>query len=209
MRINEPLNKILSSEAKVRVLRVLCRRQEALSGRQVAKMVGVTAKTAHEILQDFLAEGIVSMRSAGRMYLFSLNEDRLVVSDVIRPLFVSEEGLIQQLLDKISLAVKKSPLKADILSVALFGSVQKKKERALSDVDLLVIVKTAAAKKKAEDLFFNIDRQMSSSLGNLISPYVHSLVEFKSKSKKGIVVIENILKSYRLIYGLRLERLLR
>jgi len=209
MRINSPLDKILSSEIKVRTLRVFCRMGTDVSGRQMAKMIGVTPKTAHEVLQSLLKEGVLTMRSIGRTYLFSLNGDRLVVKDVLKPLFTAEEALIECLSDSISRRIKKSLLKSDILSVALFGSVQTKTERETSDIDLMVVVRTAAVKKKVEDLFSDIDQQLSSSWGNLISPYINSLAEFKSKSKKKVAVIQNILKSYRLIYGVRLERLLR
>jgi len=209
MRVNNPLDNILNSEIKVRALRIFCRTGGDVNGRQMARMIGVTPKTAHEILQDLLKEGVLAMHPVGRTYLFSLNEGRVVVKDVLKPLFAAEDVLIESLLNSISRAIKKSSLKEDVLSVALFGSVQTKTERAGSDVDLMVIVKTATIKKKVEDLFSEIDRQLSFSWGNLISPYVNSLSEFKSKSKKKVPVIKNILKSYRLIYGVRLERLLR
>ena len=209
MRINSPLNKILSSEVKIRALRVFCRMDTDISGRQMAKKIGVTPKTAHETLQDLLKEDVLTMRPAGKAYLFSLNGDRPVVKDVLKPLFAAENALIECLSDNISRGIRKSLLKGDILSVALFGSVQTKTERAASDVDLMVVVRTAAVKKKVEDLFFDIDQQLASSWGNLISPYVLSLTEFKSKANKKIAIIQNVLRSYRLIYGVRLERLLR
>lgn len=209
MRVNSPLDQILNSAVKVRALRIFCRMGAGVSGRQMAKAIGVTPKTAHEALQDLLREGVLTMRSVGRTYLFSLNEDRSVVKDILKPLFIAENTLIEDLSDSISQTIKKSSLKNDILSVALFGSVQTKTERETSDVDLMVVIKTAAVRKKVEDLFSAIDQQLSSSWGNLISPYVNSLTEFKSKSRKKVAVIQNILKSYRLIYGVRLERLLR
>ena len=209
MQINSPLDKILDSETKVRMLRIFCRKGGDASGREMARMVGVTPKTAHEVLQDLLKGGVLMMRSVGRTYLFSLNEKRTIVRDVLKPLFREEDILIESLLQNISSVVKKSSLKDEILSVVLFGSIQEKTERADSDVDLMVIVKTAAMKKRAEDLFSEIDAKLSESWGNLISPYVNSLSEFKSKSKKKVSVIGNVMKSYRLIYGFRLERLLR
>ena len=209
MRINRPLDKIVNSEIKVRALRFFCRTGGDVSGRQMAKMIGVTPKTAHEVLQDLLREDVLAMRSVGRMYLFSLREDRKIVTDVLKPLFAAEDALIGDLLDNISRRIKKSSLKEDILSVALFGSIQTKTERAASDVDLVVVVKTAANKKKVEDLFSEIDQKLSFSWGNLISPYINSLAEFKKKSKSTVGIVQNILKSYRLVYGVRLERLLR
>lgn len=209
MRLNNPLDKILNNEIKVRALRIFCRTGGELSGRQMAKMAGVTPKTAHEILQDLLREGALAMRVVGNTYLFRLNEDRAIVLEALKPLFASENALGERLFDAIRGAIKKSTLKGDILSVALFGSVHAKSERSTSDVDLFVIVKTSDLKKKVETLFSEIDQRLSSPWGNLISPYINSIAEFKANAKKKTGPVPNILKSYQLIYGDRLEKILR
>ncbi|MDP2652415.1 MAG: nucleotidyltransferase domain-containing protein [Candidatus Omnitrophota bacterium] len=209
MRLNNPLDKILNSEVKVRALRILCRTAGELSGRQMAKMAGVTPKTAHEILQGLLQEGVLVMHAVGKTHLFRLNEERAIVSEVLKPLFSFESALSERLFDNIRMSIKKSALKDDIVSVALFGSVQAKTERAASDVDLFVVAKTSDLKKKAELLFADIDQGLSSSWGNLISPYINSISEFKANAKKKTGPVPNILKSYQLIYGDRLEKILR
>lgn len=209
MRLQRPLDKILNHEIKVRALRIFCQSAGEMTGRQIAKMTGVTPKTAHEILQGLLREGTVIMRAIGKTYLFRLNEDRVVVSDVLRPLFASENTLRERLFGIIRNRIKKSALKNDVLSVAVFGSVHTGTERSTSDVDLLVIVKTSEFKKEAEELFSEIDQRISVQWGNLISPFVNSLAEFKNKAKKKVGIIPNILRSYQLIYGERLEKLLR
>ena len=209
MRINKPLDKILNNEVKIRALRILGQNSGEMSGRQIAKMAGVTPKTAHEILQDLLREGVLIMRAVGKTYLFCLNEERAIVQEVLKPLFLGEKIFSERLFDSIRGAIKKSALKDDILSVALFGSVHAKTERAASDIDLFVIVKTAELKKKAEMLFSDIDERLSSQWGNLISPYINSIAEFKANAKKKTGPVPHILKSYQLIYGDRLEKLLR
>ncbi len=209
MRFHKPLDKILNNEVKIRALRILCQNTGEMSGRQIAKMVGVTPKTAHEILQGLLREGVLVMRPVGKTHLFRLNEERSIAQEVLKPLFLSEKTLSERLFDIMRAAIKKSALQDNILSVALFGSIHAKTERPASDIDLLVVVKTFEFKKKAEELFSNIDQQLSSQWGNLISPYINSLNEFKNNSKKKTGVVPDILKSYQLIYGDRLEKLLR
>ena len=209
MRLHSPLDKILSGEIKIRVLRILCQNVGEMSGRQMAKMADVTPKTAHEVLQGLLREGVLIMRAVGKTHLFRLNEERAIVREVLQPLFSLERNLSERLFDLIRRTIKKSVLKDDILSVALFGSVHAKTERATSDVDLFVIVKTADLKKKTETLFSDIDQQLSSQWGNLISPYINSITELKSNAKKKTGLVPQILKSYQLIYGDRLEKLLR
>lgn len=208
MRLTHPLDKILNSEMKVRVLRIFCRSHGELSGRQTAKLVGVTPKTAHEVLQSLMKEGLLLMKVVGKTHLFRLNEDQMM-GGVLKDLFADEEKLRGWLLKAITESVKRSSLKDAILSIALFGSIYEKTEGPSSDVDLLIVVKTAEDKKKAEDLFFQIDGRISSHWGNPIAPYVNSLSEFRSKEKTKTGVVSNILKSYQLIYGDRLEKLLR
>ena len=209
MRLNRPLDKILNSEIKTRILRIFCQNQGEMSGRQIARMAGVTPKTAHEILQDLLGEGVLAMRTIGKTYLFCLNEDRLVVKDVLKPLFAVENALRERLFGIIRTTVDQSKLKDEIISVAVFGSIHARTERPTSDVDLLVIVKNAAAKRKTEALFSQIDRQVSSQWGNLVSPYINGLAEFKINARKKTGPVPGILKSYQLIYGDRLEKILR
>ncbi len=209
MRLNKPLDKILNNEVKIRALRILCQNPDEMSGRQMAKMAGVTPKTAHKILQDLLREGVLIMRAVGKTHLFRLNEERSIVRKVLKPLFLSEKTLSERLFDVIRRAVKKSALKDDILSVALFGSVQAKTERAASDIDFFVIIRTAELKKKTETFFAGIDEQLVPQWGNLISPYINSISEFKANAKKKVGAVPQILKSYQLIYGDRLEKLLR
>lgn len=209
MRFSRPLDKVLNSEIKIQALRIFSRSRGEMSGRQIARMIGVTPKTAHEILQDLLREGVLTMRAVGKTHLFRLNEEQVVVKDVLRPLFAAENTLSERLFDIIRTAVKKSEFKDGIISIAVFGSVHAKTERPTSDVDLLVIVKTAKFKSGAEAIFSDIDQKISSQWGNLISPYVNTLAEFKAKAKRKTGAIPGILKSYQLIYGDRLEKLLR
>lgn len=209
MRLNRPLDKVLNNEIKVQALRIFSRNPGEMSGRQIARMTGTTPKTAHEILQDLLYEGVLAMRAVGKTHLFRLNEGQVVVKDVLRPLFAAEEILSERLFDMIRTAVKKSRLKDDIISIAVFGSVHAKTERPASDVDLLVIVKTAEFKPGAEAFFSDLDQKISSQWGNLISPYVNTLAEFRSKAQKKTGAVPDILKSYQLIYGDRLEKFLR
>lgn len=208
MQLTHPLDNILNNEAKVRALRILCDAHGELSGRQIAKTAKVTPKTAHVILQGFIKEGLLSMRVVGKTYLFRLNENKKI-SGLLKDLFAEEAALSGQLLEEIVKSLKHSSLKDVILSVVLFGSIYVKTEGPSSDIDLLVIVKTAEDKKKVEDFFFQIDESISSKWGNPIAPYVNSLLEFRSKAKKKEGVIQDILKSHQLIYGDRLEKLLR
>ena len=90
----------------------------------------------------------------------------------------------------------------------LFGSVSKHADHPSSDIDLAIILKNADAKPAVEHLFEEIDDRILKEFSNVVSPYINTKMEFDSKYKKGLPVVKNILRSHKLIYGERLEKLL-
>jgi hypothetical protein len=69
-------------------------------------------------------------------------------------------------------------------------------------------VENSKAKAVIERLLEEVGVKISKEFGNTISPYINTRVEFKVKHQRGLAVVNNILKSHRLIYGKRLENLL-
>ena len=208
MKITNPLDKILDNESKIKVLRFLFKTNAEWNGRQIAKEIGVSPVTTHKALHDLNKEGVLLLRNMGKTHVYTLNQGNFTVSNMLKPLFVSESRLLDYILGIIRKKVASSIIKSDILSVALFGSVSARKDNAASDIDLIVIVKDIKTKSVAELLFEAIDKRISKEFGNTISAYINTEVEFKAKYKKGIAVTRSIIKENRLIYGKLIERLL-
>lgn len=208
MKFTKPLDAILNTEAKTRILRLLCRTNAEWNGNRIAKEIGVSPPATHAALTSLYKEGVLQLRSIGNSHVYSLKPDSFLVSNLLKPLFAREDALLDSVINSIKYKISASPVKKEIISVALFGSVSVSQERPTSDIDLVVIVENAKAKIVVERLFREVDEKVSKQFGNTISPYVNTHSEFKSKHKKGISVIKNILKTYRLIYGERLEKLL-
>jgi predicted nucleotidyltransferase len=95
-----------------------------------------------------------------------------------------------------------------ITSIAVFGSIQRKEERASSDIDLLVLVGSSDEKKPAEESFNGINDAIVSKFSNVIAPYIQTVNEFKAGHTRKLGVTENIIKSHELIYGKPLKELL-
>ncbi len=208
MKITSPLDKIMNNETKVKILRFLSKSGAEWTGRQIAKEVGVTPATAHKALHSLYDEDVLLLKKFGNNYIYSLNKVNFVVQDMLKPLFAKEDKVLKKILAVIKRRIASSPVKKIITSVALFGSVNVRKDRPGSDIDLAVIVKYAKAKKNVENLFWDISQAVEKEFGNTVSPYVNTIREFRSKHKKGLAVIKNIMKSHTVIYGERLERLL-
>ena len=208
MKITKPLNKILDSEAKIKILRFLCETGAEWNGRQIAKEIGVTPATAHKALNSLNEEGVLTLRNMGKTHVYSLNTDNVVVKEMLKPLFLKESEVLAGILKIIKRHIRKSKVKEEIISAVLFGSVNLKKDHSMSDIDIAVVVDSAKVKGKAEILFEKIDSEISSKFGNTVSAYINTKSEFKSKKKENMAVIKNILKGYTLIYGEKLEEVI-
>jgi predicted nucleotidyltransferase/predicted DNA-binding transcriptional regulator len=208
MKITKPLNKILDSESKIEILRFLCETGAEWNGRQIAKEIAVTPATAHKALNSLNEEGVLILRNMGKTHVYSLNADNIVVEEMLKPLFLKESEMLAGILKAIKRHIRKSKIKNEIISAVLFGSVNVKQDHPMSDIDVAVVVDSAKVKRKAERLFEEIDREISSKFGNTVSAYINAKSEFKSKKKSNMAVIKNILKGYTLIFGENLERII-
>lgn len=208
MKITKPLDNILNTEVKTKILRFLCRTGAEWNGRQIAKEIGVSPKAAHKALNTLNKERVLLLRNMGKTHVYSLNTDNFLVSKLLKPLFLKEDTILDGIVSTIRRKISASKVKKDIISIAIFGSISAREDHPASDIDLAVIIKDAKAKAAIERLFEEIDSKISKEFGNVVSPYINTVAVFKAKNKKGLPVIKNILKSHKLIYGERLEGLL-
>jgi len=208
MKISRPLDKILDNEAKIKILRFLIKTNAQWNGRQIAKEIGVTPATAHKALHSLYKEGVLVLRNVGKTHIYSLKEDNYLVSGLLRPLFAKEDKVLKKIIEIIRRKINSSDIKKSIISVVLFGSVNLRTDRPASDIDLAVIIKDKNKRREVDILFEDIDKKISSEFGNTVSPYVNTEAELKSKYKKGLEVVKDILKSKKFIYGKKIETIL-
>ena len=205
MRIHQPLNKILNNETKVRVLRFLYSNDIEWSGRRIAREIQVSPATCHKALQELYSEGIVLLRNVGKTYLYQFNHDNYVAKELLYPLFKKEERLLKVisrlLRDEFSEKVKER-----VVSIALFGSVEKREDRPDSDIDLLVLVTRAKDKEKIEKAFDNLNEKTVRLFGKIVSPYIESVSGFRRKYRQGLPVVREIMQSHKLISGKPLRK---
>ena len=207
MRIHQPLNKILNNETKVKVLRFLYSNDIEWSGRRIAREIHISPATCHKALQELYSEGILLLRNVGKTYLYQFNHDNYVAKELLHPLFKKEERLLKVisrlLRDEFSEKVKER-----VVSIALFGSVEKREDRPDSDIDLLVLVAKAKDKEKIEKAFDNFNEKTVRLFGKVVSPYIESVSGFRRKYRQGLPVVKEIMQSHKLIYGKSLREVI-
>jgi len=200
MRIHQPLNKILNNETKVKVLRFLYSNDIEWSGRRIAREIQISPATCHKALQELYSEGIVLLRNVGKTYLYQFNHENYVAKELLHPLFKKEERLLK-VISRLLRDEFSEKVKDRIVSIALFGSVEKKEDRPESDIDLLVLVTRAKDKEKIEKAFDNLNEKTMRLFGKIVSPYIESVSGFRRKYRQGLPVVREIVQSHKLISG--------
>ncbi len=211
MRIHNVLDKILNQEVKVRILRFFCLNElilsdEPISGRQLAKELKLNPATCHKALQELQREGVLNLRVAGRSYLYSLNSKNYVVKKILRPLYGKEAELYNDILSIVKRTLRKT--KRPTESIALFGSIAKDEGDERSDLDILIVTSYKRDKVVIEKKFDSITSRIIGVYGIVVSPYILSLAELKEKYQQKLPIVKNILKTYKLIDGQPLEKLI-
>lgn len=146
MWLRNPLDDVLSSRAKVSILRVLCHVSAPLSGREIARRAGIWSGPGSKALGELTASGIITCQHHGRTNTYSLADVSVPMVRRVRDLFWEEARRPGDFCESLTAEVP------ELLSVILFGSEARSEARPDSDSDLLLFVGT-----KSESL----DRRIS------------------------------------------------
>jgi len=196
MRFKEPLNNLLGQQSKVKALRFLIKSQAGLSGREIARAIGLTQRITHATLTELWQYGIVTMRRVGKAKLYQINKESLFVAKALAPLFSFEANLLKQV---ASLIIKN--LKGQVVSIIIFGSIAEGKEEGGSDLDLLIVMKEGTDLAKIESDLDRLSAIISTSFGNQISPVLLKEKQFSRKYKQKDPFVRNIVARGKTIYG--------
>jgi predicted nucleotidyltransferase len=182
MRFHEPLDDILGSRIKVRILRILHRTRGQFTGREISRLVGYSPTHTISTLRDLETEGLVVNQRAGKTDLFSLNERSSAVEGVLDPALRWEQNLYTELA-----GIFEEQLGTRLLEVRLFGSVARGEEQQDSDVDLLLVVCDDEDIESAEEDAASASIEAGNHFGAPVVPFVVTAGEYdkKAKSKRG------------------------
>lgn len=197
MRFSRVSSDLLSSPERMAVLSVLLGgAKKIFSGREVARLAGVSPPGAWRILKNLEEHGMVSRIRVGNADSWQVRENHFLTEKLGQVERMEREAfalLRQVLLESLN--------GLDAYKVILFGSIARGDEKPKSDIDLLVVVKNAEQKELARDRLLDASVKISEKFGNSLSPAVYSLKEFKAKTNsqlfknikmEGRVILPNI-----------------
>lgn len=202
--MKDTLTNILNSEIKIKVIRLFVSRMEGYhaTGREIARIVGTTAPTAHAALKDLYASHILNYEVSGRNHLYSLNRKDRIVKSILLPMFQKEDAFKTDVFEFIKTTLSKNKVMESIVSILLYGSQQIGKSSESSDIDIAVIVRTASNLKTIEDLFIEeITASFYDYFGVSLDVYIKTQKDFTDRLNKNLPPVSTLMKSYSVIYG--------
>lgn len=176
------LAEILSSNIRAEIFRNLFGvSQQSLHLREIERRTGFAVGTVQQEIKKLLRLDIITQIKDGNRVYYKANTNHPLYPD-IRNLVIKTRGLVDLLKDALSPETK-------IKIAFVFGSVAREEEKAISDIDLMVI--SDIGLRKLTGLLMDV----SSKLGREINPHSLTEKEFIKRKKEKDHFLQHVLKS--------------
>jgi predicted nucleotidyltransferase len=196
MEYRRPLDGIFGRPAHVRVLRVLARNPEGLTGRRLAELAALEPSSAHNALKRLVEFGLVDVSPLGRAHVYRLLRDRLAARELLLPLFRKEADLLPAEVRRLAKSF------GDLaISVVLFGSVARREEGPWSDLDVCVVVPDAASRRRAARIVDKESTRLSSLTGIQPTFFVVTRRDFQRRFRGKNSLVRSIVREGRVVKG--------
>lgn len=176
--LQHPLEYLFQTPSHLVVLRGLSQLKAGISGRELARRVEISNRNCRLILNRLHALGLVHSEGASKFHLYRLNREHRFVDLFLKPLLDAEPHFKKDLFEEIS-----KSLVGQCLWAGIFGSVAEGTDTIESDLDLLVLLKTASQEKEVFTSLENLKSVVLEEWGIVISPLLLMASEFKSRKK--------------------------
>ncbi len=178
------LAEILSSRVRAEIFRLLFGLNEKeLHLRELERQAELSLGTIRQDLQKLVKLDLVQPRRDGNRLYYRANTEHPLYPE-IRHLVLKTAGLVE---------IIKSALDREGIEIAfIFGSLASSKEKAASDVDLMVI--GAVGLRALSSRLAGVSAQ----IGREINPHTLSVEEFRRRRQKGDHFLSNVLESPKL-----------
>ncbi|MFH1209190.1 MAG: nucleotidyltransferase domain-containing protein [archaeon] len=192
---------VLGKKNNIKILRYLIKHRDwEFNITELSKDIEVNKGILSRIVKDLEKNNIIRVNRKGRILLFKINKENLIIRKIIIPLFESEEIFFDLNIKNRILKIKDK----NIISIILYGSYAREDFKIVSDMDLMVVVKKRSTIiKKIEDLkkeFFDDDL--------ILNVDIVRLTELKNLYKRREPLITSIEKNHKTIYGKKFKEMI-
>jgi predicted nucleotidyltransferase/predicted DNA-binding transcriptional regulator len=204
MAIEKSLDNIFTSKLKITIIRLFVSKTSEFkaTGRAIAKLTHFSPPAAHAALKELYNQGILKLDIIGKQHIYSLDNNNRIVQKILKPMFKEEFSLKDELGDFLIKGVREAGIAKKIVSLLLYGSLQRGMAHEKSDVDIAVIIKNKKDKKEIEEKFLNeISVKFYDYFKVHLDAYIKSKEEFRIRLKKNLAPVSTLMKAYSVIYG--------
>lgn len=208
-KLLDPLDAVLSSRSKVRLVRTLLTTSRPLSGREAARLAGVGRVPAARSLDELAALGIVLRGATSNQYLYEINRANQIVQRGLIPLYGAERERLDEIFGWLRSTLTEAGDAEALLGAWIFGSAARGEETPRSDLDLLVAVADASAENRVLTHLVGRAAELEERFGLRLSPVVVSRERLREMRDDLRGLVPDVMDHGRRVMGMELERLLR
>jgi predicted nucleotidyltransferase len=194
MQFNTNIIMLMSSDAKVKILHHVLNDGFRMTGRELARICGISHSMTIDTLKEFETMNLVYNFRAGKSVVWMTKADSYTYS-IAKKLYSKKEDYLP--IEHLKTLIINSLPGKNIKRIVLFGSVSRGKENYNSDIDLFVLVEGAKEKKIVEKCLEDLNDKCLKLYGNVLGFYL--LTENELKARKKLAVIKDIEKGIKLI----------
>ncbi len=205
-----PLDLVLSSAGKLRLLRALHGTRSPMSGREAASAAGITLQPAQRALAELVKLGIVRRDDARSQHLYTLNRDNFLVQRSIGPLFEAEHARVGEAFRDLRQAVAplESGARPRLLGLYLFGSAARGRDLIGSDFDVAAVAANTRDVDAVHEKLAEFAPDVYTRYGLRLSVVAIDLRKLRAMHAEGDPFAKELLRDNRRITGQRLEQLI-
>ena len=145
------IESILGTKNNVKVLRYLARHRDwEFNITELSNELGMNKGILSRLIKILERENIIKTNRKGKIILFKINNENLIIKNLIIPFFINEENFFDSYIKPQIMKIKST----DAISIILYGSYAKNSFKLTSDIDLMIIIKKRKEKiiKKSEEI---------------------------------------------------------
>lgn len=207
--LNTPLDAILGSTSKVRLLRLLLAQNRTFSAREAARLTGMSTTAILGAIDDLYKLGLIHREQSARQFLCTANREHRLLKTTLEPLFAAEAEWTEPFFFAIREALGVSAAehagphnkKRDVIAAWIFGSSAVDRDAPGSDVDLFVLTKNDAIVETVGDRISEELERLQRQFGADVRPIVMSYHKAASQLAAGNHFISEALQNIRLVTG--------
>lgn len=189
------LNQLLGNRSRVAVLRVLAATRTEITGREVARLAGVSNPQTLVALAACVKLGVIRRRQAGRAGLYVLNRSLQIVRRGLLPLFRVERDLVDHAVADFVRRLDRVAVE----SVTVFGSTARNSRRHDSDIDLLVV--TGRRTPAGDDKILAAAEAGSRRMGVRLAPLLLTGREVRRARGQRHALLRSVAREGRTVLG--------